>query len=563
MSWKHFIAVGLLFAVMAAVSMMPLDARADTQPLIIGCKNYIGLTNHIAGCVRDSLDAAAAKFFDQFYPYLSRTITWVMVLSVTIFGVMASFGMLEKVGRDSMMLLLKLAMVSYFATNSDYVYDTVISIMDSSAEAVVSYAPNAGPSDNSGTDFTQINCLKHMRAVNDVMGNGQNGIVGPWLAMDCMLDTVIGIKVRDNQRDAINLNTMFDPSKNGLSRGMVYLFFSAFTSSSLGMVMGIVGFLFIVLIVHLIIRALFIYLAGYIGLALMAIFTPIFVPMVLFQSTKIYFDKWIKLLISFALQPVVILVFVVFTVAAVDLATFSGDYSIMYRIAGKASRQPGFNLNHYLTCTRANEKSGSDQYSDSTQCLCLRNTAIINQKCANGIIVDTLPDKVTSAIEKKSLEFAKVLQANDVRIPTEKNPGGILSNIETSECTQAAIDNDPKLKEKCGNSYPLKIFRESINWQLLGKIRDPAVILPPEVTDPPTPKVEVGQQMSREVLASIIFAVLVVFIMGQLLRVIPMMAYDLVGDFGQSPNLVQVGGVLPQQDKISAALKDRVTSTAR
>ena len=44
------------------------------------------------------------------------------------------------------------------------------------------------------------------------------------------------------------------------------------------------------------------------------------------------------------------------SVAAVDLATFSGKYSVIYRIAGDESQRDGFNLNEYLSRERAGGK---------------------------------------------------------------------------------------------------------------------------------------------------------------------------------------------------------------
>lgn len=48
-----------------------------------------------------------------------------------------------------------------------------------------------------------------------------------------------------------------------------------------------------------------------IAIAILGILSPLFVPMLLFEYTKGYFDAWIKLMLSFLLQPMVVVTFMV------------------------------------------------------------------------------------------------------------------------------------------------------------------------------------------------------------------------------------------------------------
>ena len=520
--------IGWLSLVAAAIILLLLVAapsHAQQQPAS-SCANYPGLTNHIAGCIRDTLDTATGKYFDVntgFYPLISRGITGVFILAVSIFGVMASFGMLEKVGRDSIMLLLKIACVSYFATNSDFMYHSVIKMMDATAQSVVGFVPANGQSDSANGDFSQITCLKKM--INAQQGTtGAAAVAGPWLAMDCILDSVVGIKIEPKSGKSLAAlspvkayNDKLNDKDKGLSRGLLYLFFSAWQSSVMGAILAVVGLIFVWGLINIIIKALFIYIAGYLGLAVMMMVSPLFIPMVLFQSTKVYFDKWVKLIISFALQPIIILVFVALTISAVDLATFSGKYSVMYRIAGDESQQNGFSLNSYLTKIR----SASGQ---------------------QGAI-----------IQKEQVELARIKGDTKDNTPIESvAQGGLIDGIVNSKCTKALMAADADLKQKCDQSYPMSYMRDKLDWDLLGDVRSPAVIPAAGVQNK-------GEQIAKEVLSAIIFAAVVVFVMNQLLSVIPMVAYDLIGDFGQSPNLGAVAGNLPGQRGARQGLQSLVS----
>lgn len=531
-----------LLPLIAIALLLPEFAHATPQqPGATNCSSYVGITNKIASCIRATLDNTADTFFVVFYPIVSRAITAMMTLAVIVFGAMAAYGMLEKVGRDSIMLLLKIAMVSWFTTNTDYMYHSVLDMMDDTATAVLTYVPSSGPLNNSGDDYSQVKCMKNM---HDAQSNssGNPGAPGPWVAMDCLIDTIIGIHMptttNNNAQSPIKaFNDQLNNADQGPSRGMIYLFFSSLTSV-MGIGLAIIGFIFLRGMVSLIIKALFIYLAGYLGLAVLMMFAPMFIPLVLFQSTKSYFDKWVKLIISFSLQPIIILVFVMFTITAVDLATFSGDYSVFYRVAGDASRQQGFTLNGYLTCPRSS--------GNPTQCL-PANT-------------NPLPADAFALIAKTNLEYGRVKSTgNDTNIDIIQNTNdSVINNLGNSKCTKALMDADPNVKKACDQSYSLFIQQDSMNWQNMAAARVPTVQVP--TAQQGQPQVTPAQQIAREVLASLIFAALVVYIMNRLLSVIPSVAYDLTGDFGSSPNLAKSMGVVPGTDKMRSAMEGMVTN---
>jgi hypothetical protein len=232
------------------------------------------------------------------------------------------------------------------------------------------------------------------------------------------------------------------------------------------------------------------YIAGYIGIAFMIIISPLMIPLVLFQRTKEYFDKWVKLLISFSMQPVLMLLFISLTITAVDLALVSGDYSVMYRIAGDASRQSSFNINSYLT------------------------------------------EKGAISKEAKLLFFSKTT-TNTPKDENISQANSIISNLSTSsDCLEEVASTQSGEGKKCAGNTATQMFRDSINWKKLAEARSPAVV--PEADAKPE------QQIAREVLAAAIFLGVVVFVMNRLMAVVPHVILDLVGDFGQTPSMNRV-----------------------
>lgn len=77
---------------------------------------------------------------------------------------------------------------------------------------------------------------------------------------------------------------------------------------------GPVGWVYLIFIIvgvifylMALIRAVILYLMSFIGLGLLFVVAPIFIPMVLFQDTKNLFDGWIKQLVNFTLQPMLVI----------------------------------------------------------------------------------------------------------------------------------------------------------------------------------------------------------------------------------------------------------------
>lgn len=525
-------------AIVAAFAfVLPLDALATSAPTASAgpaasvpvqpastCDGYVGLMHHMAGCIRDTITQSADIFFDEVYPALRTAIGGILTLAVVVYGVMLSMGMVEKLGRDTFVLLLKIAAISFFVTSSPFTYKTIIGAMDAAAGEVVSYTPPSGPADNAGSDYNQSVCMKNMIEAQ-AKTDPSKPIITPWLGIDCLIDSVIGIKILPKAGgpavgDEKWFNTALDsadPTKSsqGLARGLIFFFFSSLQTSVLGAVLALVAFFFVYGLLWLIIRTFFGYIAGYMGVALLVILSPLFIPLILFRDTKQYFDKWVKLLVGFTMQPILMLVFVIFSITAVDFAAFSGNYSIVYRIAGDASRTTPFSLNDYLTTQR--DESGQPDTS-SPPC----------EKC--GPIIAT-KDKPLAAVKTVPKEADK-----DTKVPIEsKDIGGVVDDLNYSACTDKNMkaDKSGALKKICDAQYTIRAQLKNIDWDKMAAARKPAVSVEGDAKP--------GEQIAREVLSAVFFCCMVVFILNGMLKVVTSIILDLVGDFGQTADLNALG----------------------
>lgn len=506
----------------AAHAQNSITPPTGSQNATQGCQEYVGLSNRIVMCLRDTLEHATDRFYDPqtgLYKYVKTAIGGFLTLVVIVYGILAAYGMLEKPGRDIMILMFKLSMVTVFVVNSDVMYQRMLDLMDNASAAVVQFTPSTGPAVK-GVDASRLECLNNMHRAAADSGSRYSAA---WLGMDCVIDSVIGIKIPASLDgtaatkgvEALTVNNKLG-EQPGMARGLISFFFSSMQSSILGVLLAVVGFVFMYSLIWLVLKALFVYLAGYIGIAFMMIFAPVFIPLILFRVTSEYFKKWVKLSIAFALQPVIILAFVSFSVTAIDLAMFSGDYSVMYRIAGEASRASNFNLNKYLEDNK----------------IVIKTPAVVAQ-------VKTSPTSPElKVIDKQGIY--KELKVSDCGERMEKASSDANANPQALEKTLA----------ECA-SYPIQYWHDSLNWNKMAEKRNPAVTPAPRKADvtnsdgsvtkgdgPNVTEADLkGRAIAREVFASIMFVTVVVLCINGLLTVIPSMVNDLIGEQFQSPNL--------------------------
>jgi type IV secretory pathway VirB6-like protein len=97
------------------------------------------------------------------------------------------------------------------------------------------------------------------------------------------------------------------------------------TSFPLGVIIGLLIYVGMGFFIYTVFRAILIYIIAIVVVAILLFLAPIFIPMLMFEKTKPMFEKWIKQLMSFSLQPVLL-----FTVLAIfNVFIFSALYQLL------------------------------------------------------------------------------------------------------------------------------------------------------------------------------------------------------------------------------------------
>jgi hypothetical protein len=142
-----------------------------------------------------------------------------------------------------------------------------------------------------------------------------------WDAVDCAVDTLVG--------------GIFSPLT--LSAGILGFITACLFSNTVGFTIGMTMIYLIYKMLYAIYKCCFIFLSAYLGIAFMVVISPLFIPTILFKNTKSYFDKWLKLFISFIIQPMILFAYMAMLLAAFDTVVFSdkNKNSLYYAIAGQ------------------------------------------------------------------------------------------------------------------------------------------------------------------------------------------------------------------------------------
>lgn len=85
---------------------------------------------------------------------------------------------------------------------------------------------------------------------------------------------------------------------------------------------------FVIMIMALIIHLTHIYIIAFVAYTIIAMFAPIFIPMILFTYTKPMFDSWVKQLVAYSLYPIILFGFLGMVFVLFDKIYF-GDFKFI------------------------------------------------------------------------------------------------------------------------------------------------------------------------------------------------------------------------------------------
>lgn len=256
---------------------VPVGTLYDLQAT---CSGVTGLSNIFSGLVCDFqsiLDAVMVRVYCGVQFTMLEPIRLMVVLFVIIYGIQLLMGYVQANTREVVTRLIKLGMVWMFATESTWgigiMYNFFIDAANQGIGWVMAVVPM--PAFNQPNPFCVIAPLVAPYNIERITFRYMDYLIcktvtGPFTAQGAAVAGFFAV-----------MSYMIPP---------LFLMFTYFTMKSLA----------------IFIRCLLSYLLGISAIAFMITLSPIFLSLALFRPTYRFFDDWLRYLVSFTLQIVLI-----------------------------------------------------------------------------------------------------------------------------------------------------------------------------------------------------------------------------------------------------------------
>ncbi|MCM1002010.1 TrbL/VirB6 family protein [Wolbachia pipientis] len=294
----------------------------------------IPVTSMIVQCIKESLDNLVAgidssgsplrdkngrnkgSFLSVAQKRLKNTVTAVLVLALILFSIRAMSGGVHS-PQEMYMLIIKFALVIYFTTGDtmSHYYGELTKLSNGLSEIVLKASSESKGicNYNAGTDY-------------EYTRNGKKisySYLAPWDRLDCRILFYLGAPL--------------DGIGSKIGTGSVGILAVLLGAAPVLLVAGsIIGIIFAggqilvalacifmaVMMMMVILWMCYVFILSLVALSVIIILSPLFIPMVLFQHTKGYFDGWIRELITYSLYPVMLFAFLSFMFIACDKIYF-------------------------------------------------------------------------------------------------------------------------------------------------------------------------------------------------------------------------------------------------
>lgn len=276
-----------------------------------------GLTRRVMPCIKENIITATNNFLGPFSNYMSSAVAAACTLAVALWGALVASGRHGAITREMAVLAIKVGCVIAFTSNFAGLFPWLLDAMDDLLGRVGLYTMTAGQLLNNP------NCMTWP---------GDTAILLVWSRIDCAIETLIGGVFSD-------FSLVF---------GIVGFLFACIFSGPIGIFVAMLGFYLVFQLLLIAVHALYIFISAYIAFAIMIMVSPICIPTILFSYTKGIFDKWLRLTLSFIMQPVILFAYLSMLVAAYNTIVFTAPYSLAHALAGPDADMPGFTLGGWL-----------------------------------------------------------------------------------------------------------------------------------------------------------------------------------------------------------------------
>ncbi len=258
---------------------------------------------------------------------LRYTVMAAIIVAVLLYGIMLTTGNIRALKQQSIMLLIKIAaalifsgflgvtlggLVPYILGDSSL---GITGFIDYMTSAVLGYT--ATP--------TQI----ALEQAGCPVFSGAQLASNVWFRIDCVIYQLIGSVSQGGQP---------------LNSGILGFLMACIFSPPIGFSVFLFGVAFLWILLLACARALYTLLTAYIALAILILFSPLVIPLILFSFTMPMVDKYIRLFMGVILQPIFLSAYIGLLMLVAQEAIFTGNFSFYNAV----TCNPGSSIGDYV-----------------------------------------------------------------------------------------------------------------------------------------------------------------------------------------------------------------------
>jgi hypothetical protein len=245
-----------------------------------------------------------------------------LIIAVAYYGFKLLIGDVQRIKADTIILSLKCAFIMYFMDNAEVVYLDMVGLLQQFSGIVAQSA-------------TQLHLSGFCNAIVNPPSGADNSAWQDnlWQRWDCIFGYILGLG-----GGSLAIYSMVS-----------FLLLMTFTMGT-GILIAVIGIYLIMTLLTAVFRFVHVYFMAMLSLSFLFCLGYMFVPLILFRNTIEYFRKWLMLVFGFVITPVLMFGFMGIMLVAIDVALFTGQYSVWCTIGGLGPT--GF-------CQAEGEKPGS------------------------------------------------------------------------------------------------------------------------------------------------------------------------------------------------------------
>jgi hypothetical protein len=390
MTWWAFLMLSLMLSLVIYFIPSVAFAQAEPMPGAPECVREGGLTYYAVCNVRGAFNVAVDALLPVYIDIAETVMGVVMTIALTIFGIRMMFGAVPRLGAEAFVLLFKIAVIIYAMDEFDYLYEAIIGTIEDFMMIV--------------TEPLQTSAM----AASCQLSVSPDDTLAIWQRADCMLGALFG----------------FGAVSGGLFSGFGVILTGAVGSSVENDLLGSIGPMIIMFgatmmlgLLFAVFRAVFMYLIAYLSISFLIILGPLVFLCLLFKRTKPFFDRWLKLIFSLMLQPILIFAFLTLMIICFDKVLFESPNSLVAKVSGGCT---ACNINNNCDPAVTSESGGVCTYEVLGR--------VINQMQADDSLYQCYVVHDSTAIDATFLLENNCLRSDPQYAQQRNRPGDVNVN---------------------------------------------------------------------------------------------------------------------------------------